>query len=156
MWKQWSRALWLHKEDKNTHYFHCCATHHRFRRNKIDKLEDAEGAICSDEKGIATILVNYYQQLFTTSNLSMIDAALDEIPAFIDAEMNGLLSIEFTRDEVESALKQMEPLKAQEPDKLPLLFFQKYWPNIGDEFSLAILSCLNSGSIPPSINHTYS
>ena len=85
----------------------------------------------------------------------MIDAAIDEIPASNDAEMNELLSTEFTRDEVESALKKMEPLKALEPNKLPLLFFQKYWPNIGDEFSLAILSCLNSGSIPPSINHTF-
>ena len=37
MWKQQSRALWLHEEDKNTHCFHCHATH-RFRRNKIDKL----------------------------------------------------------------------------------------------------------------------
>ena len=69
--------------------------------------------------------------------------------------MNELLSTEFTRDEVESALKKMEPLKALEPNKLPLLFFQKYWPNMGDEISLAVLSCLNSGSIPPSINHTF-
>ena len=44
MWKQRSRALWLHEEDKNTHYFHCRATH-KFQRNKIDKLEDAQGAI---------------------------------------------------------------------------------------------------------------
>lgn len=85
----------------------------------------------------------------------MINAAIDEIRTSIDAEMNGLLSAKFTRDEVESALKQMEPLKALEPDKLPLLFFQKYWPNIGVEISLAVLSCLNSGSIPPSINHTF-
>ena len=55
----------------------------------------------------------------------MIDAAIDEIPASNDAEMNELLSTEFTRDEVESALKKMEPLKALEPNKLPLLFFQK-------------------------------
>lgn len=58
----------------------------------------------------------------------MINATIDEIPTSIDAEINGLLSAKFTRDEVESALKQMEPLKALEPDKLPLLFFQKYWP----------------------------
>ena len=41
--------------------------------NRVNTLEDSNGELCSDEEGISNILVNYYQQLFTSSNLSMID-----------------------------------------------------------------------------------
>lgn len=85
----------------------------------------------------------------------MVDAVVEDIPVFIDANMNRLLTAEYTREEVERALKQMEPLKALGLDGLPPLFSQQYWKCIGDEMSIAILSCWNSGTIPPSINHTF-
>ena len=53
------------------------------------------------------------------------------------------------------ALKQMAPLKALGPDGMPPIFYQHYWDSIGDVSSCAVLSCLNSGSIPASLNHTY-
>ena len=55
---------------------------------------------------------------------------------------------------MDEALKQMEPLKAPRPDGLPPLFYQKLWPSIGEDVSHVVLHCLNSGSIPPSINCT--
>ena len=41
--------------------------------NRVNTLEDSNGELCSDEEGISNILVDYYQQLFTSSNSSMID-----------------------------------------------------------------------------------
>ena len=41
------------------------------------------------------------------------------------------------------------------PDGMPPMFFQHYWQTIGDDVSAAVLSCLNTGSIPPSINKTF-
>jgi len=38
---------------------------------------------------------------------------------------------------------------------MPPLFFQQLWLVIGDEVVEAILTCLNTGSIPPLINHTF-
>lgn len=66
----------------------------------------------------------------------------------------GLLGV-FTKREVDLVLKQMAPLKAPSPDGMPLIFYQHYWSLIGDDVSLAVLSCLNSGTLLTSLNHTY-
>ncbi len=49
----------------------------------------------------------------------------------------------------------MGPLTALGPDGMPPLFYQKFWDSIGNDVSFAVLSCLNSGTILKSINHTY-
>ena len=96
-------------------------------------MEDANGELCSDEDGISNILVDYYQQLFTSSNTSMIKDVVTHIPCSITDELNVVLFADFTREEVVMALKQMEPLKAPGPDGLPPLFFQHYWHAVRDD-----------------------
>ena len=62
---------------------------------------------------------------------------------------------DFIKAEVQVALKQMAPLKAPGLDGMPPIFFQHYWASIDDDVVKAILSCLNSINILPSLNHTY-
>ena len=69
--------------------------------------------------------------------------------------MNNELSAPFQRSEVDLALKQMNPLKALGPDGMPPLFFQQFWPTIGEEVTEAVLNFLNSGMIPHAINRTF-
>jgi hypothetical protein len=57
--------------------------------------------------------------------------------------------------EVATAMKQMVSLKALEPDGMPPVFYQSYWHVVDADVLAAVLSCLNSGKIPPSLNHTY-
>ena len=154
LWRQRSRALWLHEGDQNTSYFHGRATH-RFRRNKIDQLEDENGEMCSNEEGVAGILTSYYEQLFSSSNPISIEDAVTDIPNSMDAEMNQYLTTKYTRAKVERVVNQMKPFKAQGPYELPPLFFQKYWRVVGDDVVAAVLNCLQSGVIPPSINYTF-
>ena len=52
MWKQRSRALWLHEGYQNTRFFHNHASH-RFRRNRIEELQNGEGVMCLDKEEIA-------------------------------------------------------------------------------------------------------
>ena len=104
--------------------------------------------MCSDEEEVAGILTSYYQLLFSLSNPNSIEDA-------VDVEMNRYLTAKYTTAEVERAVNQMEPLKALRPNELPPLFFQKYWRVIGDDVVAAILSCLQSSAIPPSINYTF-
>lgn len=105
--------------------------------------------------GIANILVNFYQNLFTSSTLDQIDVTLKATPVVVMEEMNLELSTTFVRAEVDAALQQMESLKLLGPNGMPPLFFQQYWSTIGDEVADAILTCLNTSLVTPSINQTF-
>ena len=69
--------------------------------------------------------------------------------------MNRDLICSFSRDEVEAALKSMEPLSAPGPDGMPPTFFQSYWSIVGDDVSSAVLNYLNNCSLPAAINHSF-
>ena len=66
-----------------------------------------------------------------------------------------MLVAPFERAKVDLALNQMETLKSPRPDGMPPFFFQQFWPVIGDEVAEVVLTLLNTGSIPPSINRTF-
>ena len=101
------------------------------------------------------ILVDFYQNLFASSSPNQIEEALEATTMVVMEEMNLELVAPFKKAEVDMALKHMDLLKAPRPDGMPPLFFQQFWPTIGDEVAEAILTCLNTGSIPPSINRTF-
>ena len=69
--------------------------------------------------------------------------------------MNASLCCDFEAWEVESALKQMAPLKAPGPDGMPPLFYQNFWNLVGSDVTTSILYYLNLGSLPTPLNHTF-
>lgn len=122
LWQQRSHAYWMSSGDKNTSFIHSKASQCN-RRNKIEGLRDSHGNICVDNEGILALLVSYYQQLFTTSNPSGIEAILEVIPHIVTEKMNAVLTSEFTMADVDHALKQMAPFKAPSPDDMPPIFY---------------------------------
>ena len=118
-------------------------------------MKNEAGVVCTNEEEISDILIAYYQQLFTTASPTRVEEVLRVVPSIITEEQNAMLVAEFVKAEIDEALQQMEPLKALGPNGLHPLFYQKFWNTIGDDVSTAILNCLNSGFIPPSINHTF-
>ena len=83
------------------------------------------------------------------------EVVLEAIEPKVTDSMNQELFRDFTREEIDFALKHMEPLKAPSLDGMPPIFFQSFWSLIGDEVSYAILDCLNNCHIPPDLNHTF-
>ena len=73
------------------------------------------------------MLVEYYKRLFTSFNPYEIDEVIQFTKKVMIKEMNNCFIREFTKDEVEIALKQMAPLKALGPNGMPPIFFQHYW-----------------------------
>ena len=101
------------------------------------------------------MIVDYYKQLFTSSSPCEIEEVVQFTKKVVTVDMNSCLNREFSKDEVEIALKQMAPLKAPGPDGMPPIFFQHYWESIGDDVVKAVVSCLNSTSIESGLNHTF-
>ena len=154
MWKQRSRESWLKEGDSNTRYFHSRASH-RKRRNSILAVRSDVGELITDPEQIGNQFTAYYQELFTAALLEDVDTVLDGIQPSVTNEMNQALVSHFTEDEVILAMKQMAPLKAPGPDGMPPVFYQSYWHVVGKDITAAVLYCLHSGKLLPSLNHTY-
>ena len=153
MWEQRARALFLKCGDRNTGYFHSKASH-RFRRNKISGLRNRNNEWCTSDLQIKDIAVDYFQSLFASSLPSVQSEIFEAVKPSVSPEMNEQLLMPFSRDEVEMALHQMEPITAPGPDGMPPLFYQSFWNLIGNDISSAVLDCLNNCNIPKEINHT--
>ena len=101
------------------------------------------------------MIVEYYKQLFTSSNPHDIEEVVQFTKRVVTEDMNSSLIINFSKEEGEIDLKQMAPLKAPGPDGMPPIFFQHYWESIGNDVVKAVVSCLNSTSIETGLNHTF-
>lgn len=60
----------------------------------------------------------------------------------------------FTKEEVESAIKGFHQTKAPGPNGFPYLFYQQYWPIVGDQAITDCLDILNNAKSIKEWNHT--
>lgn len=104
---------------------------------------------------VATKLVKYYQNLFTSVNPPQFGDTLHSIYNMISEEMNEQLSADFMEWEFQDAIKQMAPLKAPKLDGMPPFFYHNYWQLVSSEVTQFILSYLNSASLSLHLNHTF-
>ena len=155
-WRQRSRAIWLSTGDKNTKFFHQRATQ-RKRKNQIRGLFNKIGEWCSDEEQIADTAVEYFQDLFTSSQPEdeEIGLVLEVVDQQVTDDINSTLMEPYTGDEVRRALFQMHPSKAPGPDGMSPFFFQKFWSIVRHDVTSAILSALNSGRFLHKMNYTH-
>lgn len=68
--------------------------------------------------------------------------------------MNHKLTCDFQESEVCKALNQMYPLKSPGLDGMLPLFFQHFWPIVGQVLTKTVLDFLNFGICPPKFNDT--
>ena len=101
------------------------------------------------------LVINYYVDLFSSSNPLEFAELLQAMQPKVTIEMNHRLTMDFTGEEVWVALKQMYPLRAPGPDGMPPLFYQHFWQKIGTIVTHTILDFLNNGVSPPNFNDTH-
>ena len=154
MWIQRARAMYLQSSDSNTRFFHSKASQ-RYKRNRIHRLKNCQNIWCTAGHQLQEIATSFYLDLFTSCSPTENRPIFESIQPVVTVDMNRELTRDFTREEVEAALKTMEPLSALGLDGMPLTFFQTYWSVVGDDVSFVVLNCLNNCSMPVEINHTF-
>ena len=154
MWFQQSRSLWAVHGNKNSKYFHWRETQ-RLGRNRIDGFMDSQGRWCSDPREVASAILDFYSNLFSSPQTYQPEVVLDSIQCIVTNDMNIQHLEEFSKNEVHVALNQMAPLKAPCTDGMPPIVYQHYWDLVGKDITQFILSFLNSASLPKQINHTF-
>ncbi|XP_042972799.1 uncharacterized protein LOC122304606 [Carya illinoinensis] len=117
-WQQRAKEHWLQKGDRNSRYFHSCATQ-RKKRNCIVKITDERGIVYTKSEEIAKV----------------------------SEDMNAKLTQQFTAVEVEKALFQMGPYKALGLDGYGACFFQHHWSTMKGAVCQALLSFLNDNTL---------
>lgn len=126
----------------------------RFQKNCIEGLVDNNWCWQVEEKEIYKIVIDYYSDLFKSSCPTEFTELLDAIGPKVSPAMNTMLTCDFQEVEVYKVLKQMYPLKSSIPNGMPPLFFQHFWPTIGNVVTKTVLDFLNLGIIPPKFNDT--
>jgi hypothetical protein len=154
MWRQRSRILWLSSGDKNTIYFHIRASRRR-RRNRITRLQKADGQVMENVQEMSDLTTSFYQELYTSEGTNNLEAVLSTVPTKVTATMNNCLIAAFSEKEVKEALFQMFPTKSPGLDGFPAQFFQRHWVLCGTQVTSIILRILRGEEDATSINDTF-
>ncbi|KAA3453235.1 reverse transcriptase [Gossypium australe] len=141
-WEQRARANWLQFEDRNTAYFHKCATTRR-RVNFINKLSLDDGREITDDLSLKEEAKTYFENLFSSKGVANPSKVPEGIKRSISHEINEGLQSPFREEEVRTTLNGMGSTKVPRPDGFPALFFQKYWHIVGKEVLEFCLGILN-------------
>ena len=145
---------WFQAGDRNTGYFHSKAST-RFQKNFIEGLLDHNEIWQEDASVVEGIILKYYSDLFQSSQPTEFAELIEAVVPKVSQEMNSSLTSEFQGVEVFKVLKQMYPLKSPGLDGMPPLFFQHFWPTIGNVVTKIVLDFLNHSIVPPKFNETY-
>ncbi|KAK1661182.1 hypothetical protein QYE76_049341 [Lolium multiflorum] len=151
--KQRSRVNWLQSGDRNTAYFHACASQ-RKRMNSISSLQREDGTWCDDAEEVKDAVQGFYKYLYTSEGAPDMQGLIDLVHEKVVQEDKVNLEADFTEEEVKRALFQMHPSKAPGVDGFTAGFYQRHWSLVGPKLCGAVLGFLNGGEMPEEINDT--
>uniref|UniRef100_A0A803NGK6 CCHC-type domain-containing protein n=1 Tax=Cannabis sativa TaxID=3483 RepID=A0A803NGK6_CANSA len=154
-WKQRSRAIWLSHGDRNTKYFHQKATSRR-KKNRIKGLFDKNLQWMNTKENIERTICDHFQELFSALNHeeNTIANIQSFVPLRLSRHQNEILFAEFTANDIQVALSQINALKAPKIDGMSRIFYENHWEIIGEDVTRVCLEILNYHGDCRQINKT--
>lgn len=143
LWMQKSRVDWLRYDDRNIKKFHT-STLVRWRKNKVEFLQDRDGNWIEDAEILKNLAVGYFSNLFSIEDLSasvFLKGAFALLEDGMKEEMVKALMIEETK----RALWRTSPYKALGQMATRLFFFKRLWHLVGEEVHLFVKDILEGG-----------
>jgi hypothetical protein len=117
--------------------------------------EDEDGKEWKKQHEIGKAFANFFQRLYSVGKSIRAENCLHGMEKRVTDNMNTNLVREFTMVEVETALKQMHPLKLPGPDGFSACFYQKAWDMVKVEVCNTVLSFLNFEVFDIGLHVTY-
>lgn len=152
-WRQRSRIEWLREGDRNTAFFHNAVRGRRLK-NKVLMLRDLSGQEHYSEGSKGNIAVEYYKDLFMSTNPMDLESLFSGLPVKITDTMNEMLTRPVTPDDIKRAAFGVKGSSAPGEDGLTGCFYQRYWHIVGPKIIQAVQSFFVSAVMPDGWNHT--
>ncbi|KAK9287748.1 hypothetical protein L1049_016188 [Liquidambar formosana] len=125
LWRQNSRIQWLSDGDRNTKFFHLSFVI-RGHRNSIDLLIGDDGQWLSNRSEIGNCFINFFRDLFSSSNPTF-PVDLDGLILNCISDDDNLSLCAIPDDtEIRDVLFKMASYKAPGPDGMSVLFYKHY------------------------------
>ena len=151
-WRQKSRMLWIKEGDNNTKFFHKMANSRR-RFNHLSFLE-VDGVIYEEESEMATLVVNFYKNLYEESKEwrpFMEGLEFDQI----DGSERGWLERRFEKEEILLTLNELAGDKAPSPDSFSMAFFHHCWRVVERDVLAVFKEFYHHSKFEKSLNATF-
>lgn len=150
-WKQKANLNWHLEGDRNTKYFHKIAKI-KTSSKLITTWRDGEHTFTNTQQ-ISTHIINYYKSLFCSNFVLQEQHIVEEvIPNIITDEINDLLTILPSIQEVKAVVFSLNKESAPGPDGFGEFFFQTYWSIVHQDVMKAVLEFFTKGWILPGYN----
>lgn len=131
-WKEKSRIEWALEGDRNTTYFHKLAKINHSTKSIVSLRVD--DSILTNQSDIASHVMNHFTSLFnSTSFLQDNDLIHEVISPVITKNINHLLTIMPSAEEIQKATFALNPSSSPGPDGFGGVFFQTYWDIIKED-----------------------
>lgn len=139
--------------DKNTEFFHASVNSTR-SKNNLQCLVDDYGEDHFSDKEKGEVAIQFFNQLFKSSNLLEASDLLANFQPRVSSEINADLSKFPSIDEIRAATFSINSDSAPVPDGLTGFFFKKYWEIIKYLVISEVQSFFKTGILPKEWNHT--
>lgn len=94
-WKQRSKEHWLQNGDRNTRYYHLCASQ-RKRNNQIYHIEAELGGRHLSQDALSASFFKYYKKIYSSAGCSKLESSIAYINQVVDVGMNESLLLPFS------------------------------------------------------------